>query len=100
MIEDALKRSPKIEEALVLGEGKKYIAALIVPAKGATREEVAAVVDQVNTGLAQFETVKRFELIPDELSVENGTLTPSLKVRRKIVADRHRDLIARLFDGA
>ncbi len=100
MIEDALKVSPKIQEALVLGEGRKYIAALIVPAKGATREEVAAEVDRVNSGLAQFEKVKRFELIPDDLSVENGSLTPSLKVKRKVVADRHQDLIARLFDGA
>ena len=100
MIEDALKSSPKILEALVLGEGRKYIAALIVPASGVTREEVSAEVERVNSGLAQFEKVKKFELIPDDLSVENGALTPSLKIKRKVVADRHQDLIARLFDGA
>lgn len=100
VIEDALKSSPKISEAIVLGEGHKFIAALIVPANGATHDEVAAEVDRVNAGLAQFERVKRFELIPDDLSVENGALTPSLKVKRRVVADRHQDLIARLFAGA
>ncbi|MGH7682043.1 MAG: AMP-dependent synthetase/ligase, partial [Candidatus Eiseniibacteriota bacterium] len=100
LIEDALKSSPKIQEAIVLGEGHKFIAALIVPAKGATRDEVATEVDHVNSSLAQFERVKRFELIPDDLSVENGALTPSLKVKRRVVADRHQDLIARLFAGA
>jgi long-chain acyl-CoA synthetase len=100
VIEDALKSSPKIQEAIVLGEGHKFIAALIVPANGATHDEVAAEVDRVNAGLAQFERVKRFELIPDNLSVENGALTPSLKVKRRVVADRHQDLIARLFAGA
>ena len=100
LIEDALRSSPKIQEAVVLGEGHKFIAALIVPSNGATRDEVAAEVDRVNAGLAQFERVKRFELIPDDLSVENGALTPSLKVKRRVVADRHQDLIARLFAGA
>lgn len=100
VIEDALKSSPKIQEAVVLGEGRKFIAALIVPSNGATRDEVAAEVDRVNAGLAQFERVKRFEMIPDDLSVENGALTPSLKVKRRVVADRHQDLIARLFAGA
>ncbi len=100
LIEDALKASPKIQEALVLGEGRKYVAALIVPATGATREEIAAEVERVNASLAQFERVKRFELIPDDLSLENGDLTPSLKVRRRVVAERHRDLTARLFEGA
>ncbi len=100
LIEDALKSSPKIQEAIVLGEGHKFIAALIVPKNGVTRDEVSAEVDRVNSGLAQFERVRRFELIPDDLSVENGALTPSLKVKRRVVAERHQDLIARLFAGA
>ena len=100
VVEAALKSSPLIQEALVLGEGKKFIGALIVPAAGATRETVTAEVEKVNAGLAQFEQVKRFELIPDDLSIENGTMTPSLKLRRKAVADRHQDLIQKLFLGA
>ncbi len=99
-IENALKSSPKIREALVLGDGKKFIAALIAPAPGATHEEIAAEVDKVNSTHASFERLKRFELIPDDLTIENGFLTPSLKLKRKKVADRHRDLIERLFQGA
>ena len=99
-IENALKSSPKIREALVLGDGKKFIAALIVPAPGATREEIAAEVEKVNSTHASFERIKRFELIPDDLTIENGFLTPSLKLKRKAVAERHRDLIERLFEGA
>jgi long-chain acyl-CoA synthetase len=99
-LENALKSSPKIREALVLGDRKKFIAALIVPAPGATHEEIAAEVDKVNSTHASFEKIKRFELIPDDLTIENGFLTPSLKVKRKAVAERHRDLIERLFEGA
>ena len=100
VVEAALKTSRLIQEALVLGEGKKFVAALIVPAPGATREAVEAEVERVNAGLAQFERVKRFELIPDDLSIEGGTVTPSLKLRRKAVAERHQDLIHKLFLGA
>jgi long-chain acyl-CoA synthetase len=100
VVEAALKSSPLIQEALVLGEGRKFVAALIVPRNGATREAVAGEVEKVNSGLAQFEQVKRFELIPDDLSIENGMMTPSLKLRRKAVADRHQDLIQKLFLGA
>jgi len=100
LVEAALKSSRLIQEALVLGEGKKFVAALIVPAADATREAVEAEVARVNEGLAQFERVKRFELIPDDLSVESGTMTPSLKLRRKAVADRHQALIQKMFLGA
>ncbi|HEX5032260.1 MAG TPA: long-chain fatty acid--CoA ligase [Candidatus Eisenbacteria bacterium] len=97
MIENALKESPRIHEVLVLGEGRKYIAALIVPEGSATREEIAPDVERVNAGLANFEKIRRFEVIPNDLSVANGTLTPSLKLKRQAVADKHRDLIQRLF---
>ena len=97
MIENALKESPRIHEVLVLGEGRKYIAALIVPEGSATREDIAPDVERVNGGLANFEKIRRFEIIPNDLSVANGTLTPSLKLKRQAVADKHRDLIQRLF---
>jgi len=99
-IEEALKTSPRIVEALVLGDGKKYVGALIVPANGVTRDEVAAEIERVNANLANYEKIRKFELIKDDLSIENGTLTPSLKVKRKTVAERHRDAIERIFAGA
>jgi len=99
-IEAALKASPRIQEALVVGDGEKYVAALIVPAPGATRDAIAEDVERVNGKLAQFERIKRFELIPDDISVEKGLMTPSLKVKRKAVMDHHRDLVEKLFRGA
>lgn len=99
-IEAALKASPRIAEALVVGDGQKYIAALILPAAGATREQIAEDVERVNGSLAQFERIKRFELIPDDMTIENGLMTPSLKLKRKAVIEHHRTLVARLFQAA
>ena len=99
-IEAALKASPRVAEALVLGDGEKYIAALILPTPGATREQIAADVERVNGSLAPFERIKRFELIPDDLTIENGLMTPSLKLKRKAVIAHHQELVARLFHGA
>lgn len=99
-IEAALKTSPRISEALVLGDGQKFVAALIVPASGATREAIAEDVDRVNGSLAQFERIKRFELIADDMTVEKGLMTPSLKLKRKAVIEHHRDIVERLFRGA
>jgi long-chain acyl-CoA synthetase len=99
-IEAALKSSPRVAEALVLGDGEKYIAALIVPMTGATREQIAEDVERVNGSLAHFERIKRFELIPDDLTIENGLMTPSLKLKRKAVIAHHQELVARLFHGA
>ena len=99
-IEAALKASPRITEALVVGDGQKYIAALILPAAGATREQIAEDVERVNGSLAQFERIKRFELIPDDMTIENGLMTPSLKLKRKAVIEHHRTLVARLFQAA
>ena len=100
-IEAALKSTGRINEALLVGDGKKYVAALIAPAAGVTREDVAAEVNRVNESLAQFEQIRKFDLIPDDLTVESGMMTPSLKLKRKAVIERHRDVVARLFpEGA
>jgi long-chain acyl-CoA synthetase len=98
-IEAALKVSPRILEAVVLGDGRKYATALIVGADGAKRDEIAADVEQVNKTLASYQTIKRFELIPNDLTVENGSLTPTLKVKRRAVADRYKNLVERMYHG-
>ncbi len=98
-LEGALKASPRIAEALVVGEGEKFIAALIAPAEGATREQIAEEVERINASLAQFEQIRKFALIPNDLTVESGLMTPSLKLKRKAVIERHRDVVAGLFAG-
>jgi len=98
-IQNALKKSPRILEAIVVGDGRKYATALIVPANGAAQEAIAADVDAVNKELASYETIKRFELIANDLTVENGSLSQKLEVKRKVVSDRYRDLIEKMYHG-
>jgi len=119
-IEARLKTSPWISEAVLLGDRRPYVVCLIVPnftaleAEAATRglnvsgredlvslPEVralyAAEIERLNADLAQFEKVKRFDLLAHELSQEGGELTPSLKVKRRVIAQKFSDTIERLY---
>jgi long-chain acyl-CoA synthetase len=122
-IEATLKRSPLVAEAVVLGERRKFAAALIVPdfdalerrlkALGrppAPREELVTradvvslfqeIVDALNRDLSQYERIKRIAILPAEFSVESGELTPTLKVRRKVVEEKWKGEIERLYREA
>jgi long-chain acyl-CoA synthetase len=127
-IEAVLKSSPLVAEAVVLGDRRKYAAALIVPdfaalerrlqgvgrAPGASpqsradlvkRADVLAlyqeIVDALNRDLSQFERIKRIAVLPSEFTVESGELTPTLKVKRKVVGERWREEIEKLYgEGA
>jgi long-chain acyl-CoA synthetase len=125
-IEAVLKRSPLISEAVLLGDRRKYAAALIVPdikalerrlqvlgrppspgqdsgsrAELLARPDVLAlyqeIIDALNRDLSQFERIKRFALLPAEFSVETGELTPTLKVKRKVVEERWSGEIEKLY---
>ncbi len=119
-IEGVLKRSPLIAEAVLLGDRRKYAAALIVPefnalerrlkdlgrAPGAreeliAREDVIAlyqeIIDALNRELSQYERIKRIALLPREFTVESGELTPTLKVKRKVVEEKWREQIESLY---
>ena len=120
-IENTLKRSPLIAEAVVLGDRQRYAAALLVPDFAAlerrlkdlgrppgareelmTREDVTGlyeeIVDGLNRDLAQYERIKRFALLPREFSIESGELTPTLKVKRKVVEETWRSVIDGLYE--
>jgi len=119
-IETVLRRSPLVGEAVLLGDRRKYAAVLIVPEFPAlerrlkdlgrppgaredlvTRPDVVAlyqeIVDALNRDLSQFERIKRIGLLPAEFSVESGELTPTLKVKRKVVEQRWHDQIEALY---
>ena len=119
-IESTLKSNPMIGEAALLGDRRKFPAVVIVPNFVAleewarelniafnnreelvTRPEVRAVYDQivveVNTGLAQFEKLKKVLLIADEFTIANGFLTPTMKLRRRVIEDRYRSQIEQLY---
>jgi len=56
-----------------------------------------AIVERVNQGLAQFERIKKFALLPEEFSIERGELTPTMKVRRRAVEQRWHDVIEAMY---
>jgi long-chain acyl-CoA synthetase len=103
-IEAALKNHPIISEAVVIGDRRKYLTALITLDPEASKRflqdrglaglphtmaeitaEVQKAVDEVNRELARVETVKKFHVLAQPFSIETGELTPTLKVKRKIV---------------
>jgi long-chain acyl-CoA synthetase len=119
-IENVLKQSPLVAEAVVLGDRRRYAAALIVPEFAAlerrlkdlgrppaertdlvNRSDVMAlyqeIIDGLNRELSQFERIKRIALLPREFSMDSGELTPSLKVKRKVVEQNWRETIEGLY---
>jgi long-chain acyl-CoA synthetase len=120
-IENELSRHPLIAEAVLIGDRRKFIAALLVPdfpalerqldalnRPGGTREALVGrsdvialfrdAVDAVNATLAPFETIRRFALLPSEFTVAGGELTPTMKVKRRVVEERWRALIEKLYE--
>jgi long-chain acyl-CoA synthetase len=119
-IENALKSSPFILSAALVGDRRPYIAALIVPnfatvqvraAKGgvklASPQEMTSSpwvhgliegeVKRLTANLAQFETIKRFALIEREFTFDGGELTFTLKLKRRVIDQRYGDVIERLY---
>jgi long-chain acyl-CoA synthetase len=105
-IENALKSSRYVSQALVIGDRRPYLTALITldeaeTAKLREGEDVQALVQQVvdewNRDKASFEQVKRFAVLPRDFSAEEDEVTPTMKLRRKIVAEHFADEIEALY---
>lgn len=111
-IENKLKADARVNQAAVVGDRHKFASVLISPnfaalegwAKeqgiaAATRRDLVAdprvtalyqgIVDQVNVDLAHYETLKRFQVVPEEWSLDSGELTPSLKLKRRVILDKY-----------
>jgi long-chain acyl-CoA synthetase len=122
-IENSLKLNPLIGTVVVLGDKRKFPAVLISPhfpvledwarankVPFASREELVAspkvqalyegIVEESNKNLARFEKLKRVLLVPEEFSAMDGTLTHTLKVRRRGIEERYRTLIDDMYDKA
>jgi long-chain acyl-CoA synthetase len=96
-IENALKLQPCVQNAIVIGDKRKFPAVLIVPAPKATLEELQAAVDAVNRSLAHHEQLKKFALVEKDFTIEGGELTPTLKVKRRAVEQKYAALIDSLY---
>ncbi len=123
-LENQLTTEPVVQQAVVVGNGQKFCGALIFPELEALKTilqvqgieadgddaalmqhpRVQAIyqhlVDKANRGMDPWSTIKKFTLIPDEMTIDNGLLTPSLKVKRPRVNERYRDQITGLFIDA
>jgi long-chain acyl-CoA synthetase len=87
-LENALKTSPLVSQALVVGDRRAYLVALItlepdVPSDGA-EEKIEALVDEVNQDLSRFEQIKRFAILARDFSAEEDEITPTLKLKRRV----------------
>jgi long-chain acyl-CoA synthetase len=102
-VEARLKEIPGVAEAMLVGEGKPFCVALMWvgdPGRaGPGAESVDRAVTAVNTGLAHPEQVKRWALLPNDLTIEGGDLTPNLKLKRQVVARRFQRVVDTLYDG-
>jgi long-chain acyl-CoA synthetase len=119
-LEAKLKAHPVVAEAIVIGEGRKFVAALFVPNGPAlaaalgrpsntdpatlidrpeARALFQAALDDVNRGLGQFEKLKKFSFLPKPLTQADNELTPSLKVRRPVIEKKYKDIIEKMYGG-
>lgn len=119
-LEGMLKQIPLINLAVVIGDQKKYLSALLTPNLEAldlfSKEhaleantladlvkhpkvlaEIQNRIDKMNQTLASVEQIKRFSLLPEDFSIEHGELTPTMKIKRKVINSRYQDQIAALY---
>jgi long-chain acyl-CoA synthetase len=117
-IEAALKESLLISEAIVIGDRKKFLSALVtideavaqklapdlaagqLAGSPAVRAAVQKQVDTVNEALARVEQIKKFAILPQAFSIANGELTPTLKLKRKVIAQRYETQINAMYTDA
>ena len=97
VIEGRLKLSPRILNAVVIGDARKFPSALIVPVKGVSRDEIAKEVATLNETLAHHEQIKKFELLENDFTIDGGELTPTMKVKRKVVEKKYKAVIDAIY---
>src|SRR4051794_5973305 len=97
-IEEKIERSSAVSQAVVYGDDRPYLVALIEADDGAGEDDVQKAIDDANTDLAKIEQVKKFKLLDRVLSQDEGELTPTLKLKREVVYDNFSDEIDTLYD--
>ena len=98
-IENQLTNSPAIEQSMVFGEGKNYLVALIVPSKEflGKKEKIKEIIDEINKSLTLIEKIKNFYLLNENFSIENGLLTPTMKVKRNKVIVKYKNILENFY---
>jgi long-chain acyl-CoA synthetase len=96
-IENMLCLNEKIKQSLVYGDKKNYLVALIVPESEENKKEIEIYIENLNKNLSLVEKVKKFKIIKDEFTIENGMLTPTLKLKRKKILEKYKEDLEKLY---
>jgi long-chain acyl-CoA synthetase len=98
-IENIITNEPEIDQCMVYGDKKNYLVALIVPSKDflKEKEKIKNVIEKINKKLSLVEKIKKIELINKNFSIENGLMTPTMKVKRKKVTEKYKDQLEKLY---
>jgi len=123
VLENKFKESPYIEQMIVIGENERFPAALILPnfpaiAAWCARSQIAftnnaemiqdqriidkiqSVIDNFNKDFGNWEQIKKFELLTDDWSIDGGELTPKLSLRRKVILQKYKDQVEKIYKNA
>jgi long-chain acyl-CoA synthetase len=96
-IENILCLNELIKQSFVYGDKKNYLVAIIVAAKEVNKEKIKLVLENINKNLTQVEKVKKFVLIYEEFTINNGMLTPTLKLKRKEIIKNYKQQLENLY---
>ncbi len=122
VIENKMKESKYIEQMMVVGDDRKFVSALIVPSflnlkdwaaqngievehphqivdNSKIKELINSEVEKFNKDFGHWEQVKKFTLLTEEWTVEGGQLTPTMKVKRKVVTERYKDHVEKMYQA-
>jgi long-chain acyl-CoA synthetase len=119
-IEEALRASPVISQVCLVGDGRKYLSALITLSENRMSQfkqrfdssrqpvitapeitqEVQKYIDQLNASLASYEQIKKFAVLAREFSVQEGEMTPTLKIKRNVIESHYKDVIEQFYASA
>ena len=98
-IENQILNFPAIDQCMVYGDGKNYLVVLIVPNKEfkEEKEKITKIISEINKNLTIVEKIKKFHLINETFSIENGLLTPTMKVKRNKVIAKYKNTLEHLY---
>ena len=84
---------------MVYGDGKNYLVALIVPTKEfkGNKDKIAVIINKINENLTLVEKVKKFYLIEDNFTIENGLLTPTMKIKRNRIIEKYKNTLESFY---
>jgi len=98
-IENMITNEPEIDQCMVYGDKKNYLVALIVPNKDflKEKEKINKIIENINKKLTLVEKIKKIQLIDENFSIENSLLTPTMKVKRKKVTEKYKEVLEKLY---